>query len=41
MTTVFLAGSRQLSRLNADMKLRIDTMIEKGRAALEDTEGPA
>jgi hypothetical protein len=30
MTKVFIAGSRQLSRLNADVKLRIDTMIEKG-----------
>ncbi|MCX6544142.1 MAG: hypothetical protein NTV05_06960 [Acidobacteria bacterium] len=30
MTRVFIAGSRQLSRLNADVKRRIDTMIEKG-----------
>ena len=30
MTKVFIAGSRHLSRLNADVKLRIDTMIEKG-----------
>lgn len=30
MTKVFIAGSRQLSRLNADVKARIDTMIEKG-----------
>lgn len=30
MTKVFIAGSRQLSRLDADVKLRIDTMIEKG-----------
>jgi hypothetical protein len=30
MTKVFIAGSRQLSRLNADVKRRIDTMIEKG-----------
>jgi hypothetical protein len=29
-TKVFIAGSRQLSRLNADVKHRIDTMIEKG-----------
>lgn len=29
-TKVFIAGSRQLSRLNADVKRRIDTMIEKG-----------
>ena len=27
---VFIAGSRRLSRLNADVKRRIDTMIEKG-----------
>jgi len=30
MTKVFIAGSRQLSRLNADVKRRIDTMIDKG-----------
>lgn len=30
MTKVFIAGSRQLSRLNSDVKRRIDTMIEKG-----------
>lgn len=30
MTKVFIAGSRRLSRLNADLKHRIDTMIEKG-----------
>ena len=30
MTKVFIAGSRQLSRLNADVKRRIETMIEKG-----------
>jgi hypothetical protein len=30
MTKVFIAGSRSLSRLNADVKHRIDTMIEKG-----------
>jgi hypothetical protein len=29
-TKVFIAGSRRLSRLNADVKRRIDTMIEKG-----------
>ena len=29
-TNVFIAGSRQLSRLNADVKHRINTMIEKG-----------
>ncbi len=30
MTKVFIAGSRQLSRLTADVKRRIDTMAEKG-----------
>ena len=30
MTKVFIAGSRQLSRLNAEVKSRIDIMIEKG-----------
>jgi len=30
MTKIFIAGSRQLSRLNADIKRRIDSMIEKG-----------
>lgn len=30
MTKVFIAGSRRLSRLNADVKRRIDTMIDKG-----------
>lgn len=30
MTKIFIAGSRQLSRLNAEVKRRIDTMIEKG-----------
>ena len=29
MTKVFVAGSRRLSRLNAEVKRRIDTMIEK------------
>ena len=29
MTKVFIAGSRRLSRLNAGVKHRIDTMIEK------------
>jgi hypothetical protein len=29
MTKVFIAGSRKLSRLNADVKRRIDKMIEK------------
>jgi len=29
MTKVFIAGSRRLSRLNADVKHRIDTMIDK------------
>ena len=30
MTKVFIAGSRHLSRLTADVKGRIDTMVEKG-----------
>jgi len=30
MTKVFIAGSRQLSRLNAEVKRRIDTMVDKG-----------
>ena len=30
MTKVFIAGSRHLSRLTADVKCRIDTMIDKG-----------
>jgi len=30
MTKVFIAGSRRLSRLNAEAMRRIDTMIEKG-----------
>lgn len=30
MPTVFVAGSRQLSRLPADVKNRLDTMLEKG-----------
>lgn len=34
MTKVFIAGSRQLSRLNAEVKRRIDTMIEKGFTVL-------
>ncbi len=29
MTKVFVGGSRRLSRLNADVKRRLDTMIEK------------
>jgi len=29
MTKVFIAGSRKLSRLNSDVKRRIDNMIEK------------
>lgn len=29
MTKIFIAGSRALSRLSADVKRRIDTMIEK------------
>lgn len=34
MTKVFIAGSRHLSRLNADVKQRIDTIIEKGFTVL-------
>lgn len=34
MTKVFIAGSRHLSRLNADVKHRIDTMIENGFTVL-------
>ena len=30
MTKVFIAGSRTLSRLSADVKHRIDTMVDKG-----------
>jgi hypothetical protein len=30
MTTVFIAGSRQITRLPAKVKLRVDTMIDKG-----------
>ena len=30
MTTVFIAGSRQISRLPAEVLNRIDTMVEKG-----------
>ena len=30
MTNVFIAGSRQISRLPAEVQKRIDTMIEKG-----------
>ena len=30
MTNVFIAGSRQLYRLPAEVRRRIDTMIEKG-----------
>ena len=30
MTKIFIAGSRRLSRLNVDVKRRIDTMIDKG-----------
>ena len=32
MTTVFIGGSRQLSRLNADIHQRLDRIIEKGLA---------
>lgn len=34
MTTVFLSGSRQLSRLNDPVKARIKNMIEKGMSIL-------
>jgi len=34
MTKVFIAGSRRLSRLNADVKHRIDTVMEKGFTVL-------
>jgi hypothetical protein len=34
MTKVFIAGSRHLSRLSADVKHRIDTIIEKGFTVL-------
>ena len=34
MTKVFIAGSRRLSCVNADVKRRIDTMIEKGFTVL-------
>jgi len=30
MTKVFIAGSRALARLNADVKRRIDTIVDKG-----------
>lgn len=30
MTSVFIAGSRQLSRLPAEVRRRIDTMVDKG-----------
>lgn len=30
MTTVFIAGSRQISRLPTEVRQRIDTMIQKG-----------
>jgi hypothetical protein len=34
MTKIFIAGSRHLSRLNADVKRRIDGIIEKGFTVL-------
>jgi len=34
MTKIFIAGSRQLSRLTAEVKHRIDMMIEKGFTVL-------
>ena len=30
MTKVFIAGSRQIARLPAEVKNRIDTMVDKG-----------
>lgn len=30
MTKVFIAGSRQITRLPAEVKVRVETMIEKG-----------
>jgi hypothetical protein len=30
MTTVFIAGSRQITRLPAEVTMRVDTMIDKG-----------
>lgn len=40
MTTVFLSGSRQLSRLNAPIKDRINNMIAKGfRVFVGDANG--
>ena len=30
MTKVFIAGSRQITRLPADVRTRLDVMIEKG-----------
>jgi hypothetical protein len=30
MATVFIGGSRQISRLPAEVKTRLDAMIEKG-----------
>ena len=40
MTTVFLSGSRQLSRLNASIETRISNMIEKGlRIIVGDASG--
>lgn len=34
MTKVFIAGSRHLSRLNTDVKRRIDAIVEKGFTVL-------
>jgi hypothetical protein len=33
-TKVFIAGSRRLSRLNKDVKLRIDKIVDKGLAVM-------
>jgi hypothetical protein len=34
MTKIFIAGSRHLSRLNAEVKHRIDTIVDKGFTVL-------
>jgi hypothetical protein len=40
-STVFVAGSRQISRLPAEVKTRLDTMVEKGfQILVGDANGP-
>jgi len=40
LTTVFVGGSRKISRINADVKQRIDRMIESGlRVVVGDANG--